>query len=100
MSGVVFPGDPSSDGVLHDCVATLTRVAKYHLPRPIDQRLLWLSENKESLSDTEREVDPGPWTTERVVLGGGGRAARRPLQKVSAAAASRPRSARYYALPT
>jgi len=38
-----------------DCTATLQRVATYRLPPALDQRLLWLSENKESLTAAERE---------------------------------------------
>jgi hypothetical protein len=33
----------------------LTRVAKYHLPQALDERLLWLSENKETLDVAQRE---------------------------------------------
>jgi hypothetical protein len=55
MSTIAFPGDPSIDAVLHDCVSTLTQVAAYRLPPAVDQRLLWLSENKESLSAAERD---------------------------------------------
>jgi hypothetical protein len=41
--------------VLSECVATLRRVAEYRLPPALDRRLLWLSENKEQLSEAERE---------------------------------------------
>jgi hypothetical protein len=41
--------------VLRDCIATLRQVARYHLPTAIDRRLLYLSENKERLSQDERE---------------------------------------------
>jgi hypothetical protein len=44
-----------AEPVLRDCVTTLERVATYRLPTVIDERLLWLSENKETLSDAERE---------------------------------------------
>ena len=46
---------PQEDPVLRDCVDTLSRVANYRLPHALDQRLLWLSENKERLDDAERE---------------------------------------------
>ena len=46
---------PHEAPVLRDCVDTLNRVANYHLPRALDQRLLWLSENKERLDDLQRE---------------------------------------------
>lgn len=41
--------------VLSDCVSALQRVASYRLPPALDRRLLWLSENQESLSEAERE---------------------------------------------
>ena len=47
--------DDRAEPVLRDCVAALKRVATYRLPAAIDGRLLWLSENKEQLSDAERE---------------------------------------------
>ncbi len=43
------------DTLLQDCFATLQKVASYKLPAPIDRRLLFLSENKETLNDVERE---------------------------------------------
>ena len=46
--------DLMSSAVL-DCTTTLERVATYRLPSAIDHRLLWLSENKESLTAAERE---------------------------------------------
>jgi hypothetical protein len=55
MASIAFQGDPSIDAVLHDCATTLARVAAYRLPPAVDQRLLWLSENKESLSAPERQ---------------------------------------------
>jgi hypothetical protein len=45
----------SLESALRDCVATLQRLATYHLPPAMDQRLLWLSENKEKLTEAERE---------------------------------------------
>src|SRR5437899_2605276 len=47
--------DASREAVLRDCAATLQRVATYRLPTAVDRRLLWLSENKERLTDAERE---------------------------------------------
>jgi hypothetical protein len=41
--------------VLQDCVETLQRVAEYRLPPTVDNRLLWLSENKDRLTESERE---------------------------------------------
>jgi hypothetical protein len=46
---------PQEELVLRDCVETLNRVANYHLPPALDVRLLWLSENKEQLDQTQRE---------------------------------------------
>lgn len=45
---------PQGEPVLRDCVDTLCRTAKYHLPTAPDQRLLWLSENKEQLDQAQR----------------------------------------------
>jgi hypothetical protein len=47
--------DPALEEVLATCVAALRRVAEYRLPPALDRRLLWLSENKEKLSEAERE---------------------------------------------
>jgi hypothetical protein len=47
--------DPALEEVLAGCVAALRRVAKSRLPAALDRRLLWLSENKERLSEAERE---------------------------------------------
>jgi hypothetical protein len=41
--------------VLRECVAALRRMSTYHLPAALDQRLLWLSENKEALTEPERQ---------------------------------------------
>ena len=41
--------------VLRECAATLRKVASSRLPQALDQRLLWLSENKERLTAAERE---------------------------------------------
>jgi hypothetical protein len=46
---------PQGEPVLRDCVATLTRVANYRLPVALDRRLLWLSENKERLDESQRQ---------------------------------------------
>jgi hypothetical protein len=46
---------PQGEPVLRDCVETLSRVANYHLPSALDRRLLWLSENKERLDDSQRQ---------------------------------------------
>jgi hypothetical protein len=46
---------PQDESVLRDCVETLGRLANYHLPRALDQRLLWLSENKEALDAAQHE---------------------------------------------
>jgi hypothetical protein len=40
--------------VLRACIETLRKVASYRLPHVLDQRLLWLSENKECLDENER----------------------------------------------
>jgi hypothetical protein len=46
---------PQGEPVLRDCVHTLNRMANYRLPQALDQRLLWLSENKEQLDQAQRE---------------------------------------------
>lgn len=46
---------PQSVPILRDCVDTLRRMANYRLPGALDQRLLWLSENKERLDEAQRE---------------------------------------------
>jgi hypothetical protein len=43
------------DSLIPECAATLQRVANYRMPAAMDRRLLWLSENKESLTPPERE---------------------------------------------
>lgn len=45
---------PAGD-VLRDCYSTLEQVASYRLPPAIDRRLMWLSENKQSLGVSERD---------------------------------------------
>lgn len=44
----------TKDLLLRDSASTLRRVAQYRLPPSIDQRLLWLGENKEELSESEQ----------------------------------------------
>lgn len=46
---------PQGEPVLRDCADTLRRMADYRLPRALDQRLLWLSENKEQLDQSQRD---------------------------------------------
>lgn len=43
------------DSLIRECAETLQRMADYKLPIPLDRRLLWLSENKEQLTEAERE---------------------------------------------
>jgi hypothetical protein len=57
----------SRESVLRDCMSTLQLVAAYALPPAVDRRLLWLSENKEKLTEAEREELLGlvAWAEER-----------------------------------
>jgi hypothetical protein len=55
MSMTTINADPVLEEVLASCVAALRRVAEYRLPAALNRRLLWLSDNKERLSETERE---------------------------------------------
>lgn len=55
MSSLAAFDQGAVESVVSDCAAALRRVAEYRLPTPLDQRLLWLSENKESLTDAERQ---------------------------------------------
>ena len=56
MSTAVEPlANGPAERVLRECVATLQRVAAYRLPPALDRRLLWLSENKGSLTVEERD---------------------------------------------
>jgi hypothetical protein len=41
--------------LIQECAATLQRVATYRMPVAMNRRLIWLSENKESLTASERE---------------------------------------------
>ena len=43
------------DSLIQECAAALQRVAEYKLPPVMDRRLLLLSENKESLTPSERD---------------------------------------------
>ncbi|MCY2989301.1 MAG: hypothetical protein NTY19_15710 [Planctomycetota bacterium] len=54
MSSMVATDLGTVESVIVDCAATLRRLAEYRLPAALDQRLLWLSENKELLTETER----------------------------------------------
>ena len=54
-TGIAKGTDPSTESVLRDCIAALQRVSSYRLPPGLDRRLLWLSENKEGLTQEERE---------------------------------------------
>jgi hypothetical protein len=55
VEGSLTKNGISVDALLQDCAGTLRRVASYRLPAAMDRRLLWLSENKESLTESERE---------------------------------------------
>jgi hypothetical protein len=55
MSSLLTPDPGTVESVIENCVATLRRVAEYRLPPALDERLLWLSENKESLTQAERQ---------------------------------------------
>lgn len=46
---------PQEEPVLRGSVETLSRVTKYRLPHALDERLLWLSENKERLDAAQRD---------------------------------------------
>ena len=46
---------PNQEATLWDCARALRRAASYRLPPALDRRLLWLSENKEALSESERD---------------------------------------------
>lgn len=54
-SSLAAPDFGAVESVLRDSLATLRNVAAYRLPAALDRRLLWLSENKESLTAAERE---------------------------------------------
>lgn len=46
---------PPSETILRECAQTLNRMANFRLPQALDQRLLWLSENKEQLDESQRK---------------------------------------------
>ena len=54
MSGISTADLRIVESVIDECAATLSRLAEYRLPGALDQRLVWLSENKESLTELER----------------------------------------------
>jgi hypothetical protein len=54
-NGVATQTGIATDSALRDSAAALRRVSDYRLPPALDRRLLWLSENKEKLSEAERE---------------------------------------------
>jgi hypothetical protein len=54
-SGTADLISPQEEPVLRNCVEALSRVAAYHLPHVLDERLLWLSEHKEQLDATQRD---------------------------------------------
>ena len=45
----------SVDALIRDCAAAMQKVAAYKLPAALDRRLLWLSENKERLTEAEQD---------------------------------------------
>jgi hypothetical protein len=55
MAGTATDTGVSTESVLRDCVAALQRIAAYRLPTALDRRLLWLSENKDNLTESEQE---------------------------------------------
>jgi hypothetical protein len=46
---------PQGEPILRNCMDTLRRMADYRLPTALDQRLMWLSENKEQLDKAQCE---------------------------------------------
>ena len=54
MSSLVASDPGTVESVMESCASTLRRVAEYRLPSALDERLLWLSQNKESLTEAER----------------------------------------------
>jgi hypothetical protein len=54
MCGVLTGDLGTVESLIGDCAASLRRLAEYRLPAALDQRLLWLSENKDFLTDEER----------------------------------------------
>lgn len=54
MSSVAAADLGTVESLIGDCAITLRQLAEYRLPSALDHRLLWLSENKDSLNETER----------------------------------------------
>jgi hypothetical protein len=54
MIKAALPDDMALESLLRECVDVLQQVADYRLPPALDNRLLWLSENKEKLDESER----------------------------------------------
>ncbi len=48
MPAATMPDVDLMNSAVLECTATLQRVSTYRLPAALDQRLLWLSENKEA----------------------------------------------------
>lgn len=44
-----------TESLFKDCIEALQRVAAFRLPKAMDQRLLWLAQNKESLTQAEHD---------------------------------------------
>ena len=55
VQGIATRNIGAVDLWIQDCAATLQKVARYQLPPAVDRRLLWLSENKETLTEADRE---------------------------------------------
>ena len=55
MSSVIAAGTGTVESVIGDCAAALRRLAEYRFPTALDQRLLWLSENKDLLTELEHQ---------------------------------------------
>jgi hypothetical protein len=55
VQGIATSNNVAVDSLIQDCAATFQKVARYELPAAMDRRLLWLSENKETLTEAERE---------------------------------------------
>ena len=54
-NSIAATNGPTIDSVLNECAAALQQVAAHRQPPALDRRLLWFSENKESLTQQERE---------------------------------------------
>ena len=55
MTTNMVNGLEATETLLRNCVQTLGEVASFRLPGALDRRLLWLSENKETITAGERE---------------------------------------------